>query len=39
MSQEFEWDKAKAASNKQKHKVTFDEAATVFVDPLAGPDF
>jgi uncharacterized DUF497 family protein len=26
---------AKAASNARKHKVTFDEAATVFGDPLA----
>jgi len=35
MSQEFEWDKDKAASNKKKHDVTFEEAATVFADPLA----
>ncbi len=35
MSQEFEWDKDKAAINKQKHKVSFEEAATVFADPLA----
>jgi uncharacterized DUF497 family protein len=32
---EFEWDKAKAAANYKKHKVTFDEASTVFSDPLA----
>ena len=32
---EFEWDKAKAAANFKKHKVTFDEASTVFSDPLA----
>lgn len=32
---EFEWDKAKAAANVKKHKVTFDEASTVFSDPLA----
>lgn len=31
----FEWDDAKAASNFQKHGVTFGEAATVFSDPLA----
>ena len=31
----FEWDKAKAASNFKKHKVTLDEASTVFSDPLA----
>lgn len=29
------WDVAKAESNAQKHGVTFEEAATVFVDPLA----
>ncbi len=32
---EFEWDRAKAASNKRKHGVTFEEAATVFADQLA----
>ena len=32
---EFEWDKAKAAANYKKHKVSFDEASTVFSDPLA----
>jgi uncharacterized DUF497 family protein len=31
----FEWDAAKAASNQQKHGVSFDEAKTVFLDPLA----
>jgi uncharacterized DUF497 family protein len=31
----FEWDKDKAAANKKKHGVTFEEAATVFNDPLA----
>jgi uncharacterized DUF497 family protein len=30
---EFEWDGAKATANKQKHGVTFAEAATVFADP------
>ena len=35
MSLEFEWDEAKAASNQKKHGVTFEEAATVFADPLA----
>jgi hypothetical protein len=30
----FEWDRAKAASNARKHGVTFDEASTVFADPL-----
>ncbi len=31
----FEWDPAKAASNVQKHGVTFEEASSVFYDPLA----
>jgi len=39
----FEWDSAKAASNKKKHGVSFEEAATTFLDPLArvfdDPDF
>jgi uncharacterized DUF497 family protein len=36
----FEWDPPKAISNVKKHGVTFDEAATVFLDPMAlsGPD-
>jgi uncharacterized DUF497 family protein len=32
---EFEWDDAKAATNEQKHGVSFPEAATAFADPLA----
>ena len=31
----FDWDEAKAASNLVKHGVSFEEAATVFGDPLA----
>lgn len=31
----FEWDENKAASNLKKHRVSFDEAVTVFYDPLA----
>jgi len=31
----FEWDRRKAASNLRKHGVSFDEALTVFRDPLA----
>jgi uncharacterized protein len=31
----FDWDKKKAASNLAKHKVSFEEAATVFADPLS----
>ena len=36
----FEWDPAKASANVKKHGITFDEAATVFLDPMAlsGPD-
>ena len=30
----FEWDENKAASNLKKHGVSFDEAKTVFDDPL-----
>ena len=32
---EFDWDPTKAASNLAKHGVSFDEAMTVFLDPLA----
>ena len=35
MSFGFEWDPAKADANERKHGVTFDEASTVFGDPLA----
>jgi uncharacterized DUF497 family protein len=31
----FEWDPTKAESNLRKHDVSFDEAVTVFKDPLA----
>lgn len=31
----FEWDEKKAELNRQKHGITFHEAATVFGDPLA----
>lgn len=36
----FEWDAAKADANLGKHRVSFDEAGSVFLDPLAisGPD-
>lgn len=33
---EFEWDVYKAAQNLAKHGVSFDEASTVFGDPLSG---
>lgn len=32
---EFEWDPAKAASNKKKHGVSFEEAQSVFYDEFA----
>lgn len=31
---DFVWDVAKAAVNEQKHGVCFEDAATVFADPL-----
>jgi len=31
----FEWDDAKAQANLAKHGVSFEEAASVFGDPLA----
>lgn len=31
----FEWDPAKAASNLKKHKVSFEEAKSVFFDEFA----
>jgi uncharacterized DUF497 family protein len=31
---EFEWDTQKAKSNLSKHNVSFEEAQTVFDDPL-----
>ena len=31
----FEWDPEKALSNARKHAVSFEEAATIFADPLS----
>ncbi|HEX6017756.1 MAG TPA: BrnT family toxin [Burkholderiaceae bacterium] len=31
----FEWDRTKAAANLRKHRVSFDEARTVFYDDFA----
>ncbi len=31
----FEWDRDKADANRIKHGVSFEEALTVFADPLA----
>ncbi len=36
MTRDFEWDPDKAESSLDKHGVTFEEALTVFDDPLAG---
>jgi uncharacterized DUF497 family protein len=30
-----EWDERKAVANLKKHRVAFEDAATVFLDPLA----
>ena len=35
MDLQFEWDDAKAKANFTKHGVAFDEALTVFADPVA----
>ena len=35
MTVRIEWDSRKAAGNLRKHGVGFDEASTVFDDPLA----
>jgi hypothetical protein len=32
---QFEWDREKAKRNLKKHGVSFDEAVTVFYDPLS----
>jgi len=31
----YEWDPKKAKGNLRKHAVSFEEAATVFLDPIA----
>lgn len=31
----FEWDPIKAKSNRRKHDVSFEEAATALLDPLS----
>ena len=35
----FEWDLEKAALNWRQHRVSFEEAKTVFGDPNARPQF
>ena len=32
---EFDWDEAKASSNREKHGVSFEQASAVFSDPKA----
>lgn len=29
----FEWDESKARINLEKHKISFEEASTIFADP------
>jgi hypothetical protein len=31
----FEWDRSKAEANLRKHGVSFEEAQTIFTDPLS----
>jgi uncharacterized DUF497 family protein len=31
----FEWDRHKAEANLRKHGVSFEEAQTIFIDPLS----
>jgi uncharacterized DUF497 family protein len=35
MALRFRWDPRKAAENLRKHRVSFDEATTLFDDPLS----
>ncbi|MEA5532577.1 BrnT family toxin [Crocosphaera sp. XPORK-15E] len=35
MKLEFEWDEKKAKANQTKHGISFEEASTVFDDPLS----
>ena len=35
MALTFEWDPVKERANRRKHGVSFDEASTVFGDPLS----
>jgi len=34
MDADFEWDAPKAAENRRKHGVSFEDAVTAFADPL-----
>ena len=35
MQYNFEWDPEKAKTNRKKHKVRYEHAATIFKDPKA----
>lgn len=35
MKLNFEWDEEKAKANLKKHRVSFEEATTVFIDPFS----
>jgi len=35
MALRFEWDSKKAQANSRKHGITFEEASTIFGDPLS----
>ena len=35
MALNFEWDQAKARINVKRHRITFEEAKTVFEDPFS----
>jgi len=35
MKLNFEWDEDKSIANLKKHRVSFDEAITVFIDPFS----
>ena len=35
MKLNFEWDEEKAKANLKKHRVSFEEATTVFLDPFS----
>lgn len=35
MDLSFEWDRKKAASNREKHRISFEDAVGAFGDPLA----
>jgi uncharacterized DUF497 family protein len=32
---DFEWDEAKAVANLKNHKISFEEAKTIFADPFS----